>query len=64
MNHGIEEIEVKGDRPMKELMHELELSCAPIVLKVGGEISFPDETKERRLKRRDRIALIPLVAGG
>ena len=64
MNSRIEEIEVKGDKTIKELIDELELSSVPILLKVGVEISFPHEIEERRLKSGDRIAVIRLVAGG
>jgi len=41
-----------------------EPSSAPILLELSGEISYPDEIKDRRLKRGDKVALIPLIAGG
>ncbi len=64
MKIGIEEIEVKADKTLKELMDELHLSSASILLEVGGEIFYPDEIKDRRLRKGDKIVLIPLIAGG
>ncbi|NIM44430.1 MAG: hypothetical protein GTO54_02170, partial [Nitrososphaeria archaeon] len=46
MKVGIEEIEVKEDKTVKELMDELQLSSAPIMLEVNGEIFYPDEIKD------------------
>jgi len=64
MKVGIEEIEVKEDKTIKELMDELQLSSAPILLEVSGEIFYPDEIKDRRLRRGDKVTLIPVIAGG
>ena len=64
MKVGIEEIEVKEDKTIKELMDELQLSSIPILLEVSGKIFYPDKVKDRRLKRGDKVTLIPLIAGG
>jgi len=64
MKVGIEEIEVKEDKTIKELMDELQLSSAPILLEVSGKIFYPDEIKDRRLRRGDKVTLIPVIAGG
>jgi len=64
MKASIQEIEVKEDKTIKELMDELRLSSAPILLVVSGEIFYPDEIKNKRLRRGDKVALIPLIAGG
>ena len=64
MKVGIEEIEVKEDKTIKELMDELQLSSAPILLEVSGKIFYPDEIKNRRLRRGDKVTLIPVIAGG
>ncbi len=61
---GIQEIEVKEDTTIKALMDELQLASAPILLEVNGDIFYPDEIKGSRLRRGDRVALIPLIAGG
>jgi len=64
MKAGILEIEVKEDKTIEELMDELQLTSAPILLEVDGEIYYPDEIKDRRLRKGDKVALIPLIAGG
>ena len=64
MKASIQEIKVKKDTTIKELMNELQLASVPILLEVSGEIFYPDEIENRILKRGDRITLIPLVAGG
>ncbi len=64
MKASIEEIEVKADTTIKALMDELQLTSVPILLSVSGEIFYPDEIKDRRLKRGDRVTLIPVIAGG
>ncbi len=64
MKPSLEEIEVKADTTVKELMDELQLTSVPILLAVSGEIFYPDEIKDRRLKRGDKVTLIPVIAGG
>ncbi len=64
MKVGIEVIEVKEDTTIKELMGEFRLASAPILLEVSGEIFYPDEIVNRRLRRGDKVTLISLVAGG
>ena len=64
MKVGIQVIEVKEDKTIKEIMDELQLASAPILLEVSGEIFYPDEIENRRLRKGDRVALIPLIAGG
>lgn len=64
MKVSIEEIEVKEATTIKALMDELQLSSTPILLVVSGETFYPDEIKDRRLKRGDKVTLIPMVAGG
>ena len=64
MKAGIIETEVKEDRTVGELMDDLQLSATPILLEVGGEIFYPDQIKARTLKKGDKIAIIPLIAGG
>jgi len=64
MKASIQEIEVKEDTTIKALIDELQLASAPILLVVSGEIFYPDEIKDKRLRRGDKITLIPLIAGG
>ncbi len=60
---GIEEIEVKEDKTVKELIDELKLP-ATILLEVNGEAFYPDENYGRVLRRGDMVTLIPMIAGG
>ena len=64
MKTSIKEIEVKADTTIKTLMDKLQLASTPILLVMSGEIFYPDEIKDRRLKRGDKVTLIPVVAGG
>ncbi len=64
MKVGIQVIEVKEDTTIKELMDELQLASASILLEVSGEIFHPDEIENRKLRRGDKVTLISLVAGG
>ena len=64
MKVGIEKIEVTESKTVMELMDELQLSPAPFLLEVGGEIFYPDEIKDRRLEKGDKVAIIPVIAGG
>ena len=61
---GIEEIEVKGAKTIRQLVDELELSSAPVLLELDGEVFYPDEKCDKRLKRGDIVAVIRIVAGG
>jgi len=61
---GIEEIEVKEDTTMKQLVDELELSSAPVLLELDGEVFYPDEERDIILRRGDVVAVIRIVAGG
>ena len=64
MKVGIEVIEVKEDTTVKEFMDELQLASVPILLEVDEGIFHPDEIENRRLRKGDKVTLIPLVAGG
>jgi thiamine biosynthesis protein ThiS len=61
---GIEKIEVKEDKTIKEFIDELNLSSVPILLELDGEIFYPDENCDRKLRAGDRLAVIPIIAGG
>ena len=60
---GIEEIEVKEDKTVKDLVDELKLS-SPFLLEVNGEVFYPDEDYGRILRKGDIVTLIPIIAGG
>lgn len=61
---GIEKIEVKEDKTIKEFIDELNLSSVPILLELDGEIFYPDEQYDRKIQAGDRLAVIPIIAGG
>jgi thiamine biosynthesis protein ThiS len=60
----IEKIEVKEDKTIKEFIDELNLSSVPVLLELDGEIFYPDENYDRKLRAGDRLAVIPIIAGG
>lgn len=64
MRITIKEIEVNEDKTTDEFVKELQLDFTPILLEVNGEAFYPDEIKDRRLKKGDKVVLIPLLAGG
>ncbi|MBI4268166.1 MAG: MoaD/ThiS family protein [Chloroflexi bacterium] len=64
MKVSIEEIEVLEDKTVHQFLDELRLSSAPILLEIGGEVFYPEEIPDRRLKRGDKVSLIPVIAGG
>jgi sulfur carrier protein ThiS len=64
MKVNVEEIRVKEEKTVRELIDELQLTTAPILLEMSGKIFYPDEIKDRRLRKGARVILIPLIAGG
>jgi len=64
MNRGIEEIEVKEEKTLSELLKERHLTATAILIAVNNEFLYPDDIENRSLKRGDKVTLIPLIAGG
>jgi len=64
MKAGIVETEVKKDMTAGELLEELHLSSAPVLIEMGGEVFYPNQIKTRILSKGEKIAIIPLIAGG
>ena len=60
---GIEAIEVKEDKTVKEFIDERQLS-SPILLEVNGEVFYADEDYGKILKRGDIVTLTLIIAGG
>ena len=60
----IEKLKVKEDKTIKEFIDELNLSSVPILLELDGEIFYPDENYDRKIQAGDRLAVIPIIAGG
>ena len=61
---SMEEIEITEQKTMAEFMDELQLSSASVLLQVNGELCYPDEIKDRGVRKGDKVTLIPLIAGG
>ena len=64
MKISIEDIEIKEDKTLRQFVEELQLSNAPVLLEVNGEVFYPDEIGDKRLKRGDKVVLIPVITGG
>jgi sulfur carrier protein ThiS len=60
----IEKIKVKEDKTIKEFIDELSLFAVPILLELDGEIFYPDDNYDRKIQAGDRLAVIPIIAGG
>ena len=60
----IEKLKVKEDKTIKEFIDELSLSAVPILLELDGEIFYPDDNYNRKIQAGDRLAVIPIIAGG
>lgn len=60
----IEKIKVKEDKTIKEFIDELSLSAVSILLALDGEIFYPDDNYDRKIQAGDRLAVIPIIAGG
>lgn len=58
------EVEVTENKTVGDLLDELKLSAAPILLEVSGEVFRPNEVSEKRLEKGDKVGIIPLIAGG
>ena len=58
------EIEITEDKTVDELITELQLSSAPVLLEIGGEVFRPEEIRDRKLSKGDKVAVVPLIAGG
>jgi sulfur carrier protein ThiS len=56
-------VEIKEDKTIEELLDELESSTVPILLEINGLVCYPDDIKGK-LRKGDRVLLIPIVAGG
>lgn len=61
---GIERIEIREDTTVRGLIDALNLSATPILLELDGEVFYPDERHNRRLKAGDTVTVIRIVAGG
>ncbi len=49
---------------MGELLADMNLSSAPIMISLNGEVMHPDEAKDVRVVGGDKLLIVPLLAGG
>jgi thiamine biosynthesis protein ThiS len=63
-HYRTKEIEIKENKTVGEILNELHMSSAPILLSVNGEVTYLDEIKDRILVKGDKLLIIPLVSGG
>ncbi len=60
----IEKLKGREDKTIKEFIDELSLSAVTILLELDGEIFYPDDNYDRKIQAGDRLAVIPIIAGG
>jgi len=58
------EIEITTDKTIGQLIEELNLTANPGVLAVNGQIINPFENKDVKLKKGDKVSIIPVFEGG
>jgi sulfur carrier protein ThiS len=63
-HYRTKEIEIEENKTVKEILNDLHLSSAPILLSVNGEVSYLDEIKVSKLVKGGKLLIIPLVSGG
>ncbi len=63
-HYRTKEIEITENKTVEEVLNDLHMSSAPILLSVNGEVAYLDEIKDRELGKGDRLLIIPLVSGG
>ena len=58
------EIEITEEKTIGQLIEELNLTANPGVLAVNGQIINPFENKNVKLKKGDKVAIVPIFEGG
>jgi thiamine biosynthesis protein ThiS len=58
------EIEITEDKTVGQLIVELNLTANPGVLAVNGQLINPFENKDVKLKKGDKVMIIPVFEGG
>lgn len=58
------EIEITEEKTIGQLIVELNLAANPGVLAVNGQIINPFENKDVKLKKGDKISIVPIFEGG
>jgi thiamine biosynthesis protein ThiS len=58
------EIEIEEEKTLGRLIDELDLTANPAMLGVNGKIINPFEQKDFKLRKGDKILVIPVFEGG
>jgi thiamine biosynthesis protein ThiS len=60
----MDEIEITEEKTIGQLIEELNLTANPGVLAVNGQIVNPFENKDVKLKKGDKVLIVPIFEGG
>jgi thiamine biosynthesis protein ThiS len=60
----MKEIEIETEKTLGRLIDELDLTANPALLGVNGQIINPFEQKDRKLKKGDKVLVVPVFEGG
>ena len=58
------EIEIEEEKTLGRLIDELDLTANPAMLGVNGKIINPFEQKDFKLRKGDKVLVIPVFEGG
>ena len=58
------EIEIEEEKTLGRLIDELDLTANPALLGVNGQIINPFEQYDFKLKKGDKVLVIPVFEGG
>ena len=58
------EIEITEEKTIGRLIDELDLTANPALLGVNGQIINPFEQKDLKLKKGDKVLVVPVFEGG
>ena len=56
----MKEIIVEEVMTIPEMLDELQFSSIPVLVGVNGQLLNPDEIKGRKLKKGDKVLIIPI----
>jgi sulfur carrier protein ThiS len=54
----MKEIVVENVKTIPEILDELQLSSIPVLIGANGQLLNPDEIKERKLNKGDKVLII------
>jgi len=60
----MQELEIQEEKTVGQLIEELNLAANPGVLAVNGQVINPFEQKDFKLKKGDKVLVIPIFEGG